>query len=214
MLSRQTVRSDNFQGGFFRSNNPDNVSYYLPRDGLAWRVRATRAVCGGPARRGLRREYPPGNRTPHGPGGVCRRDLHDAGAPGDPRPRLFVVGRPDTGTGRQTEAVLHPATRRAARAGALLGGGPRDGPRHRAETERAVTPPRAALWLLERLLDPDSAEAVTGDLLEEFQSVAAHRGRLAARQWLWRHALLSIASRRCARWRAPAAAARAFGGSR
>jgi putative ABC transport system permease protein len=65
-----------------------------------------------------------------------------------------------------------------------------------------VTPPRTALWLLDRLLDRDSAEAVTGDLLEEFGSVAIGRGRRAARRWFWRQVLRSIAARRGARWRA------------
>ncbi|HSC29870.1 MAG TPA: ADOP family duplicated permease, partial [Vicinamibacterales bacterium] len=62
-----------------------------------------------------------------------------------------------------------------------------------------MTPPRAALWLLERLLDRTAAEAIGGDLTEEFRWQAARRGRAAAWWWFWRQALMSIASRRSAR---------------
>jgi hypothetical protein len=42
-------------------------------------------------------------------------------------------------------------------------------------------PPRAAEWLLHRLLDDSSREAVLGDLHEEFELVSRRRGTAAAR---------------------------------
>lgn len=59
-----------------------------------------------------------------------------------------------------------------------------------------MKPPRPAVWLLEWLLDRASAEAIVGDLVEEFRSVAAQCGRAAGRRWFWRQTLLSITSRR------------------
>ncbi|HXW05077.1 MAG TPA: ADOP family duplicated permease [Vicinamibacterales bacterium] len=64
-----------------------------------------------------------------------------------------------------------------------------------------MMPPRLALWLLERVLDRQAAEAIAGDLIEEFQAIAARRSPTAARAWFWRQALLSLASR----YRRPAA---------
>ena len=59
-----------------------------------------------------------------------------------------------------------------------------------------MTPPRLALWLLDLVLDRTAAEAIVGDLTEEFHTVADRRGHTAARRWFWRQALVSIASRR------------------
>ena len=59
-------------------------------------------------------------------------------------------------------------------------------------------PPGIARWLLDLLLDPASAEAIAGDLEEEFHATAARRGLLAARWWFWRQTLTSIVSRRWA----------------
>jgi predicted permease len=55
-------------------------------------------------------------------------------------------------------------------------------------------PPVIAAWLLERLLDAASCEAVAGDLDEEFRRIAARRGDVAASFWYWHAALKSIAS--------------------
>jgi putative ABC transport system permease protein len=55
-------------------------------------------------------------------------------------------------------------------------------------------PPAAATWLLARLLDGESYEAVAGDLDEEFCRVAAARGRAAAARWYWRAAAQSVVS--------------------
>jgi predicted permease len=56
-----------------------------------------------------------------------------------------------------------------------------------------MTPPRLAGWLLDRCLDRDTAEAVTGDLSEEFGRRAASRP-FGARLWFWRQTLASIAA--------------------
>lgn len=56
-----------------------------------------------------------------------------------------------------------------------------------------MTPPRLARWLLERCLDRDTAEAVTGDLLEGYWRRAAAQP-LGARVWFWRQTLASITS--------------------
>lgn len=63
-----------------------------------------------------------------------------------------------------------------------------------------ATPPRAALWLLDRLLSKAAAEAITGDLAEDFARLARRRGPRAARRWFWQQTLASIT----ARGRAPA----------
>lgn len=52
-----------------------------------------------------------------------------------------------------------------------------------------MTPPRLATWLLERRLDPDAAESIGGDLIEEFGRRAAAHGERAARRWYTRQAL-------------------------
>jgi putative ABC transport system permease protein len=59
----------------------------------------------------------------------------------------------------------------------------------------ATPPPRLALWLIDRLLSPAAAEAISGDLLEEFQRQARTRGAAFARRWFWRQTVASIASR-------------------
>jgi putative ABC transport system permease protein len=47
-------------------------------------------------------------------------------------------------------------------------------------------PPRLAAWLLERLLDPRAAEAIGGDLHEQFLARATVYGRRRAARWYWR----------------------------
>jgi putative ABC transport system permease protein len=59
-----------------------------------------------------------------------------------------------------------------------------------------MTPPRLARWLLERTLDSASAEAICGDLAEEFDARAKTRGIAHARHWYWRQAIASMAARR------------------
>jgi hypothetical protein len=52
-------------------------------------------------------------------------------------------------------------------------------------------PPRAAEWLLQRLLDDRSRDAVLGDLHEGFASIHAN-GATAARLWYWKQAVRSV----------------------
>ena len=58
-----------------------------------------------------------------------------------------------------------------------------------------MKPPRGAAWLIHRLLDPESAEAISGDLSEEFASRATSDGEGPARRWYWRQAIASITTR-------------------
>ena len=53
-------------------------------------------------------------------------------------------------------------------------------------------PPRIAKWLLHRLLDADSREAVTGDLHEGYVAVRRHHHAAAASRWYWTQAVRSI----------------------
>jgi putative ABC transport system permease protein len=53
-------------------------------------------------------------------------------------------------------------------------------------------PPLIPSWLLSRLLDADSYEAVAGDLDEEYSRRASVSGGFAASIWYWRAALQSI----------------------
>src|SRR5688572_13844959 len=57
-------------------------------------------------------------------------------------------------------------------------------------------PPRVAVWLLRRGLDPNSCEFVLGDLAEEFSDRAATSGLGTARRWYWRQAVRSCVTRR------------------
>jgi putative ABC transport system permease protein len=57
-----------------------------------------------------------------------------------------------------------------------------------------MRPPFLARWLLDRCLDRDTAEAVTGDLSEGFSQRVAARP-FGARLWFWRQTLGSIGAR-------------------
>jgi len=57
-------------------------------------------------------------------------------------------------------------------------------------------PPRLAAWVLDRLLDPDAAEAIGGDLAEEFSRRAASSGLAAARRWYVRQVASTVLRRR------------------
>jgi hypothetical protein len=57
----------------------------------------------------------------------------------------------------------------------------------------SVQPSRLAFWLVNLFTIPDDAEAIMGDLLEEFSSVASKSGVAYARRWYWRQALKTIA---------------------
>jgi hypothetical protein len=57
----------------------------------------------------------------------------------------------------------------------------------------SVQPPRLAFWLVNLFTIPDDAEAIMGDLLEEYSCVASKSGVDHARRWYWRQALKTIA---------------------
>lgn len=64
-----------------------------------------------------------------------------------------------------------------------------------------MKPPRFAEWLLLRLLDAESSEAISGDLAEEFAGRAKSQGTGRAAWWYWRQVIASIAARRSPRRR-------------
>jgi len=53
----------------------------------------------------------------------------------------------------------------------------------------AVRPPRLATWIVTLLAPPAEAEAIVGDLHEEFAPLAAQHGAASARRWYWRHSV-------------------------
>lgn len=55
-------------------------------------------------------------------------------------------------------------------------------------------PPMIATWLLERLLDRHSYEAIAGDLAEEYNAIRASRGAATAARTYWMAAIRSIVS--------------------
>jgi hypothetical protein len=66
----------------------------------------------------------------------------------------------------------------------------------RSFSNRVVDPgvfARVALWLHERSLAPAEREAMIGDLLEEYEELAADDRRAAAR-WVWHQTIRSIAA--------------------
>lgn len=65
-----------------------------------------------------------------------------------------------------------------------------------------MTPPRIPRWLISRAFDEETAEALLGDLTEEFGR-RARVGRLRAFLWFWWEAVTSIVSARWQRWRHP-----------
>ena len=56
----------------------------------------------------------------------------------------------------------------------------------------SLQPPRLAVWLVNLFTIPDDAEAIVGDLLEEFSHLASTSGVVFARRWYWRQALKTI----------------------
>ena len=53
-------------------------------------------------------------------------------------------------------------------------------------------PPRSAAWLVSLFAPPGEAEAIEGDLLEEFLILASKSGASFARRWYWRQALKTV----------------------
>jgi hypothetical protein len=56
----------------------------------------------------------------------------------------------------------------------------------------SIQPPRLAVWLVNLFTVPDNAEAIMGDLLEEFSQIAYQAGVVFARRWYWRQALKTM----------------------
>ena len=56
----------------------------------------------------------------------------------------------------------------------------------------SLQPPRLAVWLVNLFTLPNTAEAIMGDLLEEFSQIAHRAGVVFARRWYWRQALKTI----------------------
>jgi hypothetical protein len=53
-------------------------------------------------------------------------------------------------------------------------------------------PPRVARWLLNLFVVSETSEAINGDLLEEFATLAVDHGLESAGQWYWRQTLKTI----------------------
>lgn len=66
-------------------------------------------------------------------------------------------------------------------------------------TSRAhsVRPPRSAAWLVNLFAPAEVAEAILGDLLEEFLQLASKSGLSVARSWYWRHTVKTVAHLAC-----------------
>jgi hypothetical protein len=56
----------------------------------------------------------------------------------------------------------------------------------------SLQPPRLAVWLVNLFTIPDNAEAIMGDLIEEFSQIAEQAGVVFAQRWYWRQALKTI----------------------
>ena len=56
-----------------------------------------------------------------------------------------------------------------------------------------VQPPRIAVWLVTLFAPAEQAEAILGDLLEEFFHLASKSGSAFARSWYWRQAFRTVA---------------------
>lgn len=59
-----------------------------------------------------------------------------------------------------------------------------------------ATPPRAAVRIIEWRFSADDAEAIVGDLVEEFDARCETDGRGSATRWFWRQAIASMIVRR------------------
>jgi hypothetical protein len=66
----------------------------------------------------------------------------------------------------------------------------------------SLQPPRLAVWLVNLFTIPDNAEAIMGDLIEEFSQIAEQAGVVFARRWYWRQALKTIVHLICTAYRA------------
>ena len=81
--------------------------------------------------------------------------------------------------------------------------------------EFPVQPPRIAAWLISLFTSDKEAEAVPGDLLEEFSQVSSQSGVAFGRKWYWRQTArtvthLAVAAFRSAPWLMAAVVAGGF----
>lgn len=53
-------------------------------------------------------------------------------------------------------------------------------------------PPRIAAWLVALFTRPESAESITGDLVEEFSALVSKPGAAYARAWYWRQVVKTV----------------------
>ncbi|MGA7412858.1 MAG: permease prefix domain 2-containing transporter [Bryobacteraceae bacterium] len=60
-----------------------------------------------------------------------------------------------------------------------------------------VQPPRLAVWLVTLFAPAEQAEAILGDLLEEFFQLASKSGVGCARSWYWRQSVRTSAQLAC-----------------
>jgi hypothetical protein len=60
-----------------------------------------------------------------------------------------------------------------------------------------VQPPRLAVWLVTLFAPADQAEAILGDLLEEFFQLMSTEGVASARSWYWRQSVRTCAQLAC-----------------
>ena len=52
--------------------------------------------------------------------------------------------------------------------------------------------PRAAIWLLRQLGNPEDALSLAGDVEEDYQDILSHRGKFRAKCWLWCQVFISF----------------------
>jgi hypothetical protein len=57
---------------------------------------------------------------------------------------------------------------------------------------RDVHPPRLASWLVDLFTPVGEADAIRGDLLEEFSDLVSKSGFAYARRWYWRQSVRTI----------------------
>ena len=58
---------------------------------------------------------------------------------------------------------------------------------------RILRPPVIAVWLVGFFTPDKQTEAIQGDLVEEFSSLASSSGVATARRWYWRQSINTVA---------------------
>ncbi len=52
--------------------------------------------------------------------------------------------------------------------------------------------PRAAIWLLEHMTDPEDALSLVGDVEEDYKDICSQKGNFKAKCWAWQQVLISL----------------------